>query len=403
MSHVVPRWRRLALGLALAVFLLPAHAVTPRPQAPAAPPTPSEPAAGPLRIVGGLGGVNQYTRLEQPFWTDTLARLSGGRHRAEIQSFDRAGIRAPEMLSLIQLGVVPFGTVLLSVDAGRDVEIAAPDLAGLNPDMASLRRTVTAFRPWLADMLRERRGLELLAVYTYPAQVLFCNAPLRGLADVAGKRVRTSSPPQADLVLALGGTPVPTAFREVVENLRAGNIDCAITGTMPGNDIGLHEHTTHLHTMALNWGLSMFVANASAWSALPEDLRSLLRRELPRLEAEIWASAERETAQGHACNTGAAGCTEGRRGRMTAVATGPADDALRRELFERIVLPRWLERCGPGCGAVWNQTLAGVTGVRAPGNGDVPAAAAVPAPTSAPTSATPTRSPVAPGVRAAAR
>src|ERR1035441_613876 len=49
-----------------------------------------------LRIVGGLGGVNQYTRYEEPFWTHELARLSGGGARAEIVPVARARIRGPE-------------------------------------------------------------------------------------------------------------------------------------------------------------------------------------------------------------------------------------------------------------------------------------------------------------------
>ena len=71
-------------------------------------------AAQHLRIVGGLAGVNQYTRHEEPFWTRDLARLSNGRATAEIVPFDRAGIRGQEMLRLVQLGAVPFGTALLT-------------------------------------------------------------------------------------------------------------------------------------------------------------------------------------------------------------------------------------------------------------------------------------------------
>src|SRR5688572_22190667 len=53
-----------------------------------------------LRIVGGLAGVNQYTRHEAPFWTDELPRRTQGRYTAEIVPFDRAGIRGQEMLQL---------------------------------------------------------------------------------------------------------------------------------------------------------------------------------------------------------------------------------------------------------------------------------------------------------------
>lgn len=318
-----------------------------------------------LRVVGGLAGLNQQVRHEEPFWTKELPRLSNGRYSAEVVPFDRAGIRGQEMLSLIQLGVVPFGTILVSLDPGRDLEIAAPDLAALNPDMASLRRTVAAFRPWLVKMLRERRGIEVLALYTYPAQMVFCNKPLKGLADLAGRRVRTSSPTQTDFVQALGATAVPTPFADIVPNLKSGNIECVITGTMSGNTIGLHEHTSHLYGMAVNWGLSVFGANAAAWEQLPADLKELLRRELPKVEAAIWDESARETAAGIACNTGTKGCVGGRPGNLVEVRSTPDDERRRRDLFSSVVLPRWLERCGPGCAEVWNATLSGATGFTA--------------------------------------
>jgi TRAP-type C4-dicarboxylate transport system substrate-binding protein len=319
-----------------------------------------------LRIVGGLGALNQYTRHEEPFWTRQLRTLSGGRATAEIVPFDRAGIRGQEMLRLVQLGVIPFGTSLLNVSAMLDAEIGAPDLAGLNPDVAALRRSIGAFRPHLEKVLRERYGSELLAVYAYPAQVTFCNKPLTGLADLKGTRIRISSPTQADWVKALGALPVQTTLNEIVANVKSGNIDCAITGTMSGNTIGLHEVTTHLHTMPVNWGIALFVANGSAWSALSKDLQELLRRELPKLEQAIWAEAENETSNGVACNTGAASCSGGRPGHMVVVPATAADNAKRHEILVGSILPAYLKRCGARCSQVWNQTVGSASGVALP-------------------------------------
>jgi TRAP-type C4-dicarboxylate transport system substrate-binding protein len=318
-----------------------------------------------LRIVGGLAGVNQYTRQEEPFWTQELPKLTGGKVTAEIVPFDRAGIRGQEMLRLMQLGVVPYGTALLGLTAAQEPLFAAPDLAGLSPDMKTARRTVAAFRPYLEKTLRERYGIELLAVYAYPAQVIFCNKPFTSLADLAGRRTRTSSPPQADLVEALGGVPVQTGFAEIMANMKSGNIECAITGTMSGNTIGLHEATTHIHSMAINWGLSIFGANLAAWNSLSPEVRTTLRRELPKLEQAIWAEAERETGEGIACNVGTAACTEGRKGRMVEVKPAPTDDARRRTIFVGTVLSRWVHRCGAHCAEVWNQTIGPVSGFEA--------------------------------------
>jgi TRAP-type C4-dicarboxylate transport system substrate-binding protein len=316
-----------------------------------------------LRIVGGLAAVNQYTRHEEPFWTKELARLSNGRATAEIVPYDGAGIRGQEVLRLVQLGVVPFGTSILNLSALEDPELGMPDLAGLNPDMAALRRTVAAYRPQLRKMLRERYGIELLAIYAYPAQVTFCSKSLSSLADLAGRRIRISSPTQADWVKALGATPVQIPFAEMVSSMRNGNIDCAITGAMSGNALGLHEAAGFLQTTPVNWGLAAFIANGSAWAALSPELQQLLQKELPRLEQAIWADAETETRNGSACNTGGAACTGGRKGRMTEVPPNAADAARSRQILMRSVLPGWLERCGPQCATTWKQVMGPATGV----------------------------------------
>ena len=326
---------------------------------------PSSVPATSLRIVGGLAALNQYTRHEVPFWTRTLPALTGGQVQAEIVPFDRAGIRGQDMLRLMQQGVVPFGTAQLSLAGAEDALIAAPDLPGLNPDMASLRRSVAAFRPALAARLRQRHGLELLAVYAYPAQVLFCRQAFTGLADLRGRRIRVSGVPAADLVEALGATPLLLPFVDIVPQARADAIDCAITGAMSGNTIGLHQVTSHQHTLAISWGLSVFAANSAAWASLSPELRGLLQQQLPLLEQAIWAEAEHETGEGQACNTGIGPCRSGQRGQMVPVLPSSADRTRLRELLARTTLPRWLQRCGAGCAEIWNATLAPVTGVTA--------------------------------------
>jgi TRAP-type C4-dicarboxylate transport system substrate-binding protein len=319
-----------------------------------------------LRVVGGLGGVSQFTRWEEPFWTRELARLSGGKFSADIVPFDRAGIPAAEMLHLLQLGVVPFGTTLMSSLGVQHLQYTAPDLAGLNPDIASLKLSLAAFRPYLEKNLRELHGIEVLAIYTYPAQVIFCKKPIASLADLSGRRVRVSSVGQADFVGALGAVPVNTAFNEIVVSLQNGHVECAVTGTMSGNTLGLQSLTSHLHTMPLNWGLAVFGANRAAWDALPPDLRALLRSELPKLETAIWDESARDTVEGMACNTGQDACKSGRKGSMVLVPLSAADERKRQEVFTTHVLPRWLKRCGTRCSEVWGQTVGSARKIAIP-------------------------------------
>lgn len=363
--------RRLGLQAALPSLALAALCWQPHAGAQIAAPSTAHPtteaAAKPyrLRIVGGLAGINQYVRQEEPFWSKELSRLSGGRFEAEVVPFDRAGVPGAEMLRLLQLGVVPFGTALMSSFTAQYPEYTAPDLAGLNPDIATLKTTLNAFRPYLEKTLRDQHGVEVLAVYVYPAQVVYCKRPLKSLADLSGRKTRVSSPTQADFVGALGAVPVLTGFAQIMPSIMAGNTECAITGTMSGNTLGLHTVTTHVHALPVTWGLAVFGANKAAWDALPPDLRALLRSQIPRLEAAIWQESERETSDGMACNQGVPACVGGRKGSMVAVPVSVQDERRRKEILASTVLPRWVQRCSARCAQVWNQTIGPVRGLAA--------------------------------------
>ena len=346
----------LALCTALACHL-PANAATPADS--------KTPAPIKLRIVGGLGNLNQFVRFEEPFWNKEFATLTQGQATATLVAYDKAGMRTHEVLRLMQLGVVPFGTAIMSGIVSNDPELAALDLAGMNPDMATLRRSVAAFRPHLERVMRERHGIEVLAIYVYPAQVTFCTRPFKGLSDLAGRRVRISNPTQADLIRPFGAIPVQTEFAEVVANMRSGNVDCAITGAMSGNTMGLHEVATHLHSGATTWGLSVFGANLAAWHALPQSVRTVIKTQLPKVEHAIWADSEKQTLEGVACNTGKGECVQGKPGRMTEVKATPQDDKRLSEAFRTSVLPAWLERCGNACVPVWNTVMAPTVGIKA--------------------------------------
>ena len=318
-----------------------------------------------LKIVGGLADVSQYLRYEEPFWRRHIEAASDGRIQAEISPFDRSGIRAEEMLALMRLGVVPFGTALLAIVSNEEPEFNAVDLPTVNPDMAALRRTVALYRPHLEELLADRYDVELLAIYTYPAQVVFCRDRFTGLSDLAGRRIRTSSVGQSEMFAALGATPVVIPFGETLAAVRSGVVDCAVTGTLSANAIGLHEVTTYMHSMAITWGLSVFGANRTAWAALPDWAQTLIRRELGTLERQIWNAAEVETVEGFACNAGLPSCANGRRGQATIVPVTQADQQRRIRLLTETVLPGWVRRCGEPCVDAWNARLAPELGVTA--------------------------------------
>ena len=318
-----------------------------------------------LKIVGGLGQTIQYKKYEEPFWAQQLAEHSNGRITAEVTPWDRTGIAGSELLGLTRLGAISFGTISLSQIASEDPEAAGADLAGLNPDIRSLRASIDAHLPVLREIYRTRYGLELLAVWTYPAQVVFCNKPIRGLADLRGRKVRVASAMHGDFVRGLGGVDVAIPYNGLMDAFRKGVTDCAITAAMSGYQLGLHQVTTHLDPVTVSWGPYVLLANHAAWTRLGPTVQRFIERELADLSGRLWQAAESEGKDGVTCLTGNGACSAGPSGHMRLVEVGDEDRKLVRRSLLDAVLPRWTERCGEQCVEEWDRTVGRVSGVTA--------------------------------------
>lgn len=309
-----------------------------------------------LKVVGGLSNLTAYQNNEQPFWTKTIPERSGGQVTATVQGFNEMGLKGPELLRLIGQGVVPFGTATLSYFAGDNPINEAIDLAGLAPDVATARTVTEAFEPVYSDFYGKNR-VKVLGISTYPAQVLFCNAPITGLADVKGKKVRTSSRTTGEFVQALGGTPVTMPFGEVVPALQNGVVDCAITGSMSGYSAKWYEVSTHLLELPINWNQQIHAANLNIWNQLDPKVQDFLQIQINGLVDQIWDAAARETQMGYDCNTGAAACDQAVKGNMTLVQPTDADRELLRQIATEVVVPKWAARCNEQCVQDFNDTI----------------------------------------------
>ena len=276
-----------------------------------------------LKVVGGLGQTVQFKKYEEPFWDKELAAASHGRVTAEVTPWDQFGIKGPELLQFTRLGAIVISTVSLSQIASEDPEAAAVDLAGLNPDIPTLRRSIKAYLPTLRDVYRTRYGLELLAVWSYPAQVIFCNKPIAGLADLKGVKVRVASAMHADFVEGLGGVGVTMPFDGLMDALRKHVADCAITGAMSGYRLGLYNATTHVDATTVSWGPYVLFANRAVWDRFDPAVRNFLTAQIDELGDRMWKAADRESSEGIACLTGGP-CSAGPPAHMTLVPTTAA-------------------------------------------------------------------------------
>lgn len=310
-----------------------------------------------LQVVGGLANLTAYQQFEQPFWTKTITEKSGGQVTATIKGFNEMGLKGPELMRLLSQGVIPFGTATLSYFASDNPINDAIDLPGLAPDVTTARTVTEAFRPVYEKFYGEGAKVKLLGISTYPAQVVFCNADIRSLADLSGKKVRTSSRTQAEFVEAFGGTSVTMAFGEVVPAMQNKVVDCAITGSLSGYSAKWYEVSTHLLALPINWNQQIHAVNQSVWDKLDPKVQTFLQDNINILMDDIWNAAATQTQEGFDCNTGAAACTQPVKGKMTLVVPTDEDKALLNTTLKGKILPAWAARCSADCVASFNETI----------------------------------------------
>ncbi len=310
-----------------------------------------------LHVVGGLSNLTAYQQFEQPFWEKTIPEKSGGQVTATIKGFNEMGVKGPELMRLMSQGAIEFGTATLSYFASDNPINEAIDLPGLAPDVQTARKVTAAFEPVYEKFYGEGSRVKLLGISTYPAQVLFCNAEINSLKDLAGKKVRTSSRTQAEFVEAFGGASVTMAFGEVVPALQNKVVDCAITGSLSGYSAKWYEVSTHLLALPINWNQQIHAVNQGAWDKLDPKVQAFIQENINTLMDDIWAAADKQTQQGFDCNTGAEACTLEVKGKMTLVVPSDEDKALLAETLKTKILPQWAARCSDECVSDFNATI----------------------------------------------
>ena len=315
-----------------------------------------------VNVIGNLGITTQSSQLEAPFWTGGVTEASGGAVTGNFRAWNEMGLKGPEVFGLLGDGVMNIATAQLGHHSGAAPINDGTDLAGLSTSFDQFREVSDAFFPELASYYREELGLELLALQSYQSQILYCRDEIAGLADLDGRRVRTSGASQGQFVEHFGGSGVDVAFGEVQQALEQGVVDCAITGTLGGYTAKWYEAAGHLYTLPINFGAGATAANAGWWDGLDPAVRDFLRAEVAALSETMWALNRDENEVGIACNTSGP-CPLGEPGGMVLVEPSEADLALRREALVQSVLPGWIERCGAPCRDSYDAALADVTGI----------------------------------------
>jgi TRAP-type C4-dicarboxylate transport system substrate-binding protein len=321
-------------------------------------------AAQSLEFVGSPADSLAFRTLEQPFVNRILADRSFSVVKIELRAASAAELIGRDLLDRTSSGKVGFTALRVAQFSPTEAWFDLADLTGLALDVPSARLVAAGYRDRAATLFQEKFGLRLLALAAVQAQALYCRSSFARLADIKGRKIRTDGAMQAALVESLGGSAHRMPLAEVRTALASKTIDCAIGGTMTGNQARWYEVSSHLFSLPMAWELTHYAVAEKTWASLPPTERQALQSEFRNFEARVWDSALVYTREGINCNAGVEPCRSGQAGKMNVVIGGDLDRAALLKTMNESVLPAWSSRCAGACSSTFNQTLAKLVGMK---------------------------------------
>jgi TRAP-type C4-dicarboxylate transport system substrate-binding protein len=320
-----------------------------------------------IKFVGQSSIESNSAQLEKPFFPQMTER-SGNKIKVDLQPFNTLGLTGAEILRLMKVGTLEWASNGLTFLAGDRPEFEGCDLAGITTKLEDAYKACTAYRPVITRIMSDAWNVKLLALYANPPQVVWCRTPIKGLADLRGKKVRVFNKTLTDFVEGVGASGVTIPFAEVVPALQRGVADCAVTGSFNGNIAAWPEVAPHILGVYLGWALQYAAVNMDVWKKLNDDTQKFLESQFLELEKDSWSRvAVKTTAEGVTCNTGGE-CTLGKKANITFLNPSDDDEKERLRIMRETVVPRWAKRCGPKCAEEWNATVGKAVGLQAPTN-----------------------------------
>ena len=319
-------------------------------------------------VVGTWGNLSLWKNHESRLWNDVLPGASGGKITANAKPYTELGVSGFEVMRLLKLGTYDAAHALTSYVSQDSPALEGIDLAGVIQDFDTYKAAAKAYEDVIRRELRDKYNAELIMLYTFPSQQLWCK--LEGddisLASLEGKKIRAYSTTQGDFIEGLGGAPVTLAFAEVVPALEKGVADCGITGTGPAYNAKWWQVVTHNIRVRIGYAATFLAINLDTWNGLSADTQALIKAKAAEVEEAMWADTKIEDQVGMDCNASGP-CPLGDPGGMTPVEiTSDADRAKLADVVENVVLKRFAERCGADCVNEWNETIGKTVGVTAP-------------------------------------
>jgi TRAP-type C4-dicarboxylate transport system substrate-binding protein len=128
-----------------------------------------------------------------------------------------------------------------------------------------------------------KHGVVFGGGFSTPLYHFACVNPVRVLADLKGKKVRTAGGSHVEWIKHVGGVPVSVPFTDVYTGLERGSIDCVmLDATNLGSGFKIWEVAKSVTMVQMGSHVSgaQWIYNQNTWSGLSDEQRAVLFDEM---------------------------------------------------------------------------------------------------------------------------
>lgn len=250
-----------------------------------------------IRLADSFPTTHVLSKEGAQFFIDRVQALSGGRIAVEYFPASQLG-KAEDFLTLVQSGTVDMAYI---PPAYVQAKMPLSDVANL-PGMFSKVCAGSAAYIELATKGRvkevdyDSQGVRLIfGTMLAPYQISGPSIPINSLADLRGKKIRSTGSATNLVVEALSGVPVNLPGAETYDGLERGTIDFNLGPYSSYKGYDLYGLTKY-GTVGFGFGNTVvgYTMNASVYEELSDELKAFIDEAGRDTSAHVCAAVEKE-------------------------------------------------------------------------------------------------------------
>ena len=216
-----------------------------------------------------------YQTVFKPF-ADAVNKETNG--AVEIELFPNGALgRSPlQQAQMVLDGVADMAWIIASYTPGRFQDNEVFELPGMFRDLKEA--TLVFTRLVVGGKIKGYEEFFPIALLGTAPYSLHARTPINSIADIKGKKIRTSGALEGETIKALGAVPIGMPVTEIPEAISRGTIDGTTSHPAPLVDFGISRVTSAHYFTRLGVVPLTVLMNRKKFDSLPKSAQDAIRK-----------------------------------------------------------------------------------------------------------------------------